>query len=89
MLEPSDKGLLLDVAGWGLGLMTLPPRAASDQQKIHGIGGGFYGYAGLMFATRDAQRRVVISFNTASNDPTSATHKLVRLARLVLTPGLR
>ena len=81
MLEPSDLGLLLGGAGWGLGITALPLPEAAGNLTVHGTGGGIHGYAGLAFATRDAQRRVTLSFNTADNDPTSQTQKLVGIAQ--------
>lgn len=80
MLVPSDKGLLLDVAGWGLGVMTLTLPGPSGGRPVHGTGGGIHGYAGLALATRDAHRRVTVSLNTADNDPTGQVQTLLGIA---------
>lgn len=83
MLEPSDKGTLLGFAGYGLGIMTLQLPEECGGRTVYGSGAGILGYAGMAFGTRDGQRRVAVSFNTASNDALRATQKLVGITQLV------
>lgn len=83
MLGATDKGVLLDVAGCGLGIMVLSMPDECGCQTVYGSGGGLPGYVSLAFGTRDGQRRVAISFNTAANDPISQAPKLNGLVQLV------
>lgn len=82
MLTPTDKGQLFGDIGWGLGIMRLPLPEGCGEPAVFGTGAGIPGFAGLAFATRDGQRRVTISLNTTSNDPTSQAGKMIALARL-------
>jgi D-alanyl-D-alanine carboxypeptidase len=86
MLEPSDKGHLLGVAGWGLGILELPLPGCGGR-PVYGDGGGIHGYVCLAFATRDAHRRVTVSLNTADNDPTSQTQTLIGIAEVAFCGG--
>ncbi len=84
MLAPSDKGRLLGVFNWGLGIESMSLEGLPGGGPVYGIGGGFYGYAGFALATRDARRCVTVSLNTADNDPTGQTRTLIDIARAAL-----
>lgn len=87
MLEPSDKGLLLGGTSWGLGITAFPLPGARGGWTVHGTGGGLHGYVSFVLSTRDGQRRVALSCNTADNDPTSQAQKLVGIAQAVFCGG--
>ncbi|GAA4670051.1 serine hydrolase domain-containing protein [Amycolatopsis dongchuanensis] len=67
MLRPFP-GTLGGVAGYGLGVMTLQLPDTCGGTTLYGHGGGTFGFAGLVMASADGSRRLVVSFNTTRFD---------------------
>lgn len=67
MLRPFP-GTLGDIAGYGLGMMTLRLPEECGGETLYGHGGGTFGFAGLAMASRDGSRRLVVAFNTTRFD---------------------
>jgi D-alanyl-D-alanine carboxypeptidase len=67
MLRPFP-GTVGDIAGYGLGMMTLRLPEECGGEILYGHGGGTFGFAGLAMASRDGTRRLVVAFNTTRFD---------------------